>query len=91
MMSAAVAFVALTGLGLALLFKVPALVAASFLLAAVAAVIWSLEEWSLLEGALKVGGLIGLLQVSYVAGLGLAHLCRQLRRRWAAERGRKAT
>ncbi len=90
-MSAAVALVALAGFGLALLFKVPALVAASFLLAAVAAVIWSLEEWPLLEGVLKVGGLIGLLQVSYVAGLALAHVGRQLRRRWAAERGRKAT
>ncbi len=91
MMSVAMALVALAGLGLALLFKVPALIAASFLLAIIAAVVWSQQDWPFLEGLLKVAGLICLLQLSYLLGLGLALVTRQLRRRWITDRRRNTT
>ena len=91
MMSVAMALVVLAGLGLALLFKVPALIAASFLLAIIAGVVWSQQGWPFLGGLLRVVGLICLLQVSYLLGLGLAVITRQVRRRWTTDRRRNTT
>jgi hypothetical protein len=73
------------------LFKVPALIAASFLLAVIAVVVWSHQDWPFLYGLLRVGGLICLLQVSYLLGLGLAVITRQVRRRWITDRRRNPT
>lgn len=88
MMPVAIALVVLVGLGLALFFRIPALVAASFLVAILAVVAWIHQSWSFAQGALTIVGLLCLLQVSYVLGLGLVLLARQLWRRWIGHRRR---
>ena len=91
MVSVAIALVVVAaGVGLAMTFKVPALVAASFLFAIVAGLVWNHQAWPWGEGLLKVVGVVGLLQVSYLLGLGLALLARRRRRRRVGDGGHSA-
>jgi hypothetical protein len=91
MMSVAMALVALAGLSFALFFKVPALAAATFLVAVTAAVVWVQQSWPLMEGLAKVLGLILVLQASYLLGLRLEFVTRPLRRRWIEDRKRNTS
>jgi hypothetical protein len=92
MVSVAIALlVVAAGVGLAMKFKIAALIAASFLLAVLTGAVWNYQSWPWGEGLARVLGLVGLLQVSYLLGLGLAHLTRRLRRRPVGDgRGRGA-
>jgi hypothetical protein len=70
---------AVAGMAMALFFRAPALIALSLLAAGAAGVVWIVAGWSLLDGLLRVGGLLATIQVSYLMGLGMAALLAWMR------------
>jgi hypothetical protein len=72
--------VILIGFVLGLFFKVPAFIAASFIVLISTAVAARYQHWSLVTGILSGAVFLCLLQVSYLLGLRSAHIVRQLPR-----------
>ena len=65
---------AVAGLGMALFFRTPALIALSLLAAGFGGVFWIAAGWPLLDGLLRIGGLLATIQISYLVGLALVAL-----------------